>query len=1040
MAAHRGGSLAQRVRYSLLGLEDKDLEQQATWGLRSIIGGTKSAKDLKCIVKDLLTGLENTSASARRHRYLLAGYAVESSPADAVPQIVPFIMTKVNRRLGEEKQQSAILAVGQLVEQSIERVMVHMVDVMNGRAENSKEFSHGWLANSLVHGLIKAATKSPDKNKVTMAFAVLHGIISALRDWTHVPGVVPTVLFCFRNMVQAMLHGLFGCRVAGAYLPLQRCMEILGVHAPPETVGTAIKVCLMGAKDRDDWQVRRSAMETLTVIAAAVQIHEKSEEGEWVLKMSDGLVLLSRRKPEIMKVLVNAKYDKILHVRKAATATKAEMDHIPDPDADDNPPLRQTASTSSVPTPGSTRRSTSYDGRPTSGNAFLRSRSCDVTSGVPPVPPQRKQRSRRDSRSVDMRRPASVNVLHQRSASRPDSVSGHVDGDRGQKRAVDERQRRQNERKARQEDLRMALRRAKSAKSYSRHDGHDYEVQVFVPERQCNRFEAFESEQRCPSAPPLRPVGSQPITMGTMLVEGPSTTQVELHRAQSQLGMNGNEHLAAWVSSVQGAQKLDVKVSVDGRASQHSAYLNASVPTGNQLRCDSQGSDEGLSLRPPSLLNAATGSRWPSTSSRSAQSTTMATLLDGSEAKSPGLDTTLVLEPASPPSPWAALDRAGKHQLKSHRLKGVGKSHNMCLKQANAIDIEPFAAADRELSQVRHTLEDVILHEEAANVHGTDSMIQRARSTMAQLTLGSTGSRKPEAMAVPSQSISERDKGGALPKLARSAELVGLRASGRVNPVLQASGKNLQRGSQNDSDTMHCGVQMTASHPDLERSDTAEKLEALDSMSESSVDFQSPERKTVRWKKAARPSRPSGPEPNASPEEMLNYTIATLKQCMKDLPKTAEEQKPAARAASEGVTRRVGYPGSRRSVGACQEDASTPLLQATRGACRSPASNCKPLGLGQVAREHTDGVLHYYRTREHIQLQFLEEQYQRNIANMEAMFEREKAFLRSATQKAIKEEVSLFSRTYMPHVANVVTGRAKIDAHQTAQGDTTRIG
>ncbi|CAD7700112.1 unnamed protein product [Ostreobium quekettii] len=207
MAHLRGGSLGQRVRYGLVGLEDKDLEQQATWGLRSIIGQSKSAKDVKSIIKDLLTGLDSASASARRHRYLLTGYAVEGCPAETVPHIVPLVMSKVNRQLGEEKQQPVIQAVVQMVEQSVERLMLRMVEVMDGETDGSSEFSNEWLTNTLVQGLIRAAAKSPDKNKVVMAFAVLHGVLSALRDWTHVPGVVPTVLYCFKHVVQAMLQG-----------------------------------------------------------------------------------------------------------------------------------------------------------------------------------------------------------------------------------------------------------------------------------------------------------------------------------------------------------------------------------------------------------------------------------------------------------------------------------------------------------------------------------------------------------------------------------------------------------------------------------------------------------------------------------------------------------------------------------------------------------------------------------------------------------------------------------------------------------------
>ena len=90
--------------------------------------------------------------------------------------------------------------------------------------------------------------------------------------------------------------------------------------------------------------------------------------------------------------------------------------------------------------------------------------------------------------------------------------------------------------------------------------------------------------------------------------------------------------------------------------------------------------------------------------------------------------------------------------------------------------------------------------------------------------------------------------------------------------------------------------------------------------------------------------------------------------------------------------------------------------------------------LVEVAKDHVDEVMHYYRAREQIQLHFLEQEYDRSVANMRAMFEKEKAFLRSATQKAIKEEVTLFSQSYWPQVATIVTTGTESGRQQPSLG------
>jgi len=1083
MAYLRGGSLGQRVRYGLVGLEDKDLEQQATWGLRSIIGQSKSAKDVKLIIKDLLTGLDSASASARRHRYLLAGYAVEGCPTDIVPHIVPLIMTKVNRQLGEEKQQPIILAVAQMVEKSVERLMLHMVEVMNGKTDDSSEFSKEWLTNTLVQALIRAAAKSPDKNKVVMAFVVLHGVLSVLRDWTRVPGVVPTVLYSFKHAVQAMLHGLFGCRVADAYRPLQRCMEILGAHAPPETVGMAMKVCIVGAKDKDDWQVRKSAMETLTVIAAAVQIHEKSEQREWALKMPDGLFLLIQKKPEIFKVLSNAKYDKNIHVRKVAAAAKVEMDNIPDPSPGRVPNVMQ----GSMPARHradarrSHRRSISFDSRPSSSKSILRSRSCDVASVVPPIAPQRKQKSKRDSRSMDLRRSTSANVERRRSSSGPEESAVSPVGGEAQKQAHEAREKRATERKARMEDLRVQLRRAKSAKPFSGHDGQGYEVHALAPARQRNHFDvsALDSDQRCPSAPPLTPTEELEGPSSKLPAEGPDCMEAESCQAQGRLNMHIDEGLAAWVSGVESRQELGPKVSVGGKVGQRYRYMappmldcnesSASTamlshmgqarisPNGDGHRCRSQASFEELILLPPAVMNCGAGSIRPSTSNGSAISSTMATLLlDGSEPASPRSDATPLLELASPAGSVGSSsplhhpddflpstgDSAEKIPSKGVRQSTTGKDHNLGRRQA----YHGRAKADREFCQVQLSPDDAIVRDEGAvQSNGKNGLVPQAKVDVALLTQGSTNNPEtvsPKIRNAPMQVAAVQDKGRDAPLLSSSAKLAGATVSkegtsGRVNPDAQFAGygRNASRDAHMDLNVMRCSSSVAGAVLEHGTSDIAEKLDALDTISESSIDIESPGRRSGRWRKSLAPPRSNARPTYASPEQMLDYTIATLKQCMHDLPKAGKEKRRVSpRAAAESFHKDVGGPGctAHPVVGpepsTCQEEPS---------ALSSPSAVPEGEQINEPAMlAHADGVLQYYKARESIQLKFLEEQYQRNVANMEAMFEREKAFLRNATQKAINEEVGLFSRTYVPHIASVPS---EIDAQQSPQGGTTHI-
>ena len=68
-------------------------------------------------------------------------------------------LIQVIHRLGEEKQQTTILAVGQLMEHVVERVMQQMAEQLEGKVVESTELSHSWLTNTLVLGFLRGASK-----------------------------------------------------------------------------------------------------------------------------------------------------------------------------------------------------------------------------------------------------------------------------------------------------------------------------------------------------------------------------------------------------------------------------------------------------------------------------------------------------------------------------------------------------------------------------------------------------------------------------------------------------------------------------------------------------------------------------------------------------------------------------------------------------------------------------------------------------------------------------------------------------------------
>ena len=68
--------LRMRTRTALLGLEDKDLATQAQLGVQRLIKDLQATWEIESVLRDILAGLDQCSAHARRLRYKCAVYQI----------------------------------------------------------------------------------------------------------------------------------------------------------------------------------------------------------------------------------------------------------------------------------------------------------------------------------------------------------------------------------------------------------------------------------------------------------------------------------------------------------------------------------------------------------------------------------------------------------------------------------------------------------------------------------------------------------------------------------------------------------------------------------------------------------------------------------------------------------------------------------------------------------------------------------------------------------------------------------------------------
>ncbi|KAK9821617.1 hypothetical protein WJX81_008503 [Elliptochloris bilobata] len=314
------GELRVRTRTALLGLEDRDLAMQAQWGVQGLVTDLRAGWEVDCVLRDIMTGLADCSAPARRLRYRLAAFTVKQKGFAAVAPLVPHLMRRVVEQAAAEHHGAELDELSGLVRELACAALRYQAEA-DGAVEAGCGLSGGWLGDALLRPLLRCAVKAPARQTTASAFVLAHTALAAFREWAASPAVAAAARDCLALMLRSLQPGS-GARVAEAYLPLRQCVEVLGAALAPAAVRSLLLECLNGIKCRADWQVRRQATETLASMVAAIQVHRQTANGEWQLEPTEGVAVVSSHKALVAAALADVKYDKIALVREPLSAAE----------------------------------------------------------------------------------------------------------------------------------------------------------------------------------------------------------------------------------------------------------------------------------------------------------------------------------------------------------------------------------------------------------------------------------------------------------------------------------------------------------------------------------------------------------------------------------------------------------------------------------------------------------------------------------------------------------------------------------------------
>lgn len=175
-----------KLRYALVSLEDKDLENQAHYGVKAIIDSLETVGDAIKVLKDMLGGLEGCSKHAVRARLTLAVYTIKKyAPTPGLIHAAPPSVKLLSACFGDPSNSELLCTI-------YTQLATLCLKSGNGYDNESTE----WLSETFLHPLLRAAYRDPESHRAATACAVTQAVLQTLqvgdvRTYLQTPALVP---------------------------------------------------------------------------------------------------------------------------------------------------------------------------------------------------------------------------------------------------------------------------------------------------------------------------------------------------------------------------------------------------------------------------------------------------------------------------------------------------------------------------------------------------------------------------------------------------------------------------------------------------------------------------------------------------------------------------------------------------------------------------------------------------------------------------------------------------------------------------------
>ncbi|QDZ23324.1 hypothetical protein HOP50_10g58620 [Chloropicon primus] len=306
-----------KIRMALRALDERDLDSNIISWLKHVAVQGTERETPRLLLLELFQGLDASNVNGRKQRFRLARHLVNTSAWVEFHDTVPAILKTMLKRASEEKSQG-------LYEEEA-KFLQDLTDCALRLAAVQDEGRRDWVGQSLAKPFLDVVSKTLNAQKIAGCSRHLQAILSACAMSTHIDLDVSQAIArdVSRRVGKVLHHHRQHCaKIPEVYALMEKCCEITQLELSHQQVQTLIELFSSSLDNKDNWHVRKAGLELLTTVST-VFVDAPKYPGD-----SEAREVLRKYMGVIQGCLDKARYDKIVHVRKAMQKAQAAFNAV----------------------------------------------------------------------------------------------------------------------------------------------------------------------------------------------------------------------------------------------------------------------------------------------------------------------------------------------------------------------------------------------------------------------------------------------------------------------------------------------------------------------------------------------------------------------------------------------------------------------------------------------------------------------------------------------------------------------------------------